>query len=328
MGEAGTSKKPDDRGKIMRISTMLRGASIGLALLLAAKAEGQAAELGAKDEPIKLAMLEWTGAHVSTHIAGQLLQKLGYKVEYVTAGNFPQFSGLADGSLSASVEIWLNNVGDIYPKVLAEKKIEDIGKLDLQTREGWIYPKFMEQVCPGLPDWTALNKPACVQALSTPETAPNARFLDYPADWGSRAATILADNNMPYTAVPAGSEGALVAELQAAAAAKTPLVMMFWGPHYALAETEVGWIKMPPCKEQTNEHCITPPDVDKIVWSGFGEKWPAALAFLKAFKVDASEQEKMMLRIDKKGEDIDAVVKEWVDKNEAVWKPWIDAAKG
>lgn len=306
----------------------VRNAGIGMALMLAASAPVAAADLGAKDESIKLAMLEWTGAHVSTHIAGQLLEKLGYKVEYVTAGNFPQFSGLADGSLSASVEVWMNNVGDIYPKTLAAKQIEDIGKLDLKTREGWIYPKYMETVCPGLPDWTALNKPDCIKALSTPETAPNARFLDYPADWGSRAATILADNNMQYTAVPSGSEGALVAELEAAEAAKTPLIMMFWGPHYALAENDVGWVTMPPCKEQSNEHCITPPDVDKIVWSGFGAKWPAAYAFLKAFKMDAGEQEKIMLAVDKKGEDLDAVVKAWIDKNEAVWKLWVDGAKG
>lgn len=305
----------------------LANACAGVALLLAAAPAG-AADLGAKDEPIKLAMLEWTGAHVSTHIAGQLLEKLGYKVEYITAGNFPQFSGLADGTLSASVEVWMNNVGDIYPKALAAKQIEDIGKLDLETKEGWIYPKFMEQVCPGLPDWKALEKPECVQALATPETAPNGRFLDYPADWGSRAATILADNNMPYTAVPSGSEGALVAELGAAEAAKTPLLMMFWGPHYALAENDVGWVTMPPCKDQSNEHCITPPDVNKVVWSGFGQKWPAAYEFLKQFKVNATDQQKMMLAVDQKGQDLDAVVKEWVEANEAVWKPWIDAAKG
>jgi glycine betaine/proline transport system substrate-binding protein len=301
---------------------------IAAALLVGGAAAGKAAEIGASDEPIKLAMLEWTGAHVSTHVAGQLLEKLGYKVEYVTAGNFPQFSGLADGSLSASVEVWLNNVGDIYPKVLEEKKIENIGLLDLETREGWIYPKYMEQICPGLPDWSALSKPECVQALSAPETAPNGRFLDYPADWGSRAATILADNSMPYTAVPAGSEGALVAELESAAAANKPLVMMFWAPHYALAAVDVGWVKMPPCKTQEEAHCITPPDVAKIVWSGFAQKWPAAYELLKNFKVSAAEQQVMMLRVDKKGEKLEAVVKEWVDKNEQVWKPWVDAAKG
>src|SRR6476469_5149971 len=96
--------------------------AIGLAGLSMA-VSAQAAELGTKDDVIKFAMLEWTGQNVSTHIAGQLLQKLGYKVEYVTAGNFPEFSGLSDGTLSGSVEVWMNNVGDIYPKVLAEKKI-------------------------------------------------------------------------------------------------------------------------------------------------------------------------------------------------------------
>lgn len=299
----------------------------GLALALALVAgPARAADLGARDEPIKLAMLEWTGAHISTRIAGQLLQKLGYDVEYVTAGNFPHFSGLADGTLSASVEIWLNNVGDIFTKVLEEEKIENIGLLGLETREGWIYPKFMEELCPGLPDWTALEEPACVQALSTPETAPEGRFLDYPADWGSRAATILDDNDMPYVAVPAGSEGALVAELESAGAAQTPLLMMFWGPHYALAENEVGWVEMPPCKDDSNEHCIRPPDVVKVVWSGFGEKWPAGYELLKQLQVSAGEQEKMMLAIDKNGQDLDTVVKEWVDANEAVWKPWVDAA--
>ncbi|WP_220432908.1 glycine betaine ABC transporter substrate-binding protein, partial [Raoultella terrigena] len=50
--------------------------------------------------------------------------------------------------------------------------------------------------------------------------------------------------------------------------------------------------------------------------------------FLKAFKMDATEQQKLMLAVDKQGKDLDAVVKEWIDKNEAVWKPWLDGAKG
>src|SRR5690606_7572590 len=98
--------------------------------------------------------------------------------------------------------------------------------------------------------------------------------------------------------------------------------------HYALAENDVGWVTMPPCKDQSNEHCITPPDVDKIVWSGFGQKWPAAYVFLKQLKVNATDQQEMMLAVDKPGQDLDTVVKEWVDANGAVWKPWIDAAKG
>ena len=311
----------------MRFAKSLLPLTLGLAGLMGASTFAAAADLGAKDETIKLAILEWTGANVSSHVAGNLLQKLGYKVEYVTAGNFPQFSGLADGSLHASVEVWMNNVGDIYPKVLEAKQIEDLGLLKLAAKEGWVYPKYMEQICPGLPDWSALTKPDCVKALSTPETAPNARFLDYPADWGSRAATILADNAMPLTAVAAGSEGALSAELNAAYAAKKPLVMMFWGPHDALAGKDVGWVKMPPCKTQEYTHCILPPGVDKIVWSGFSKKWPAAYAFLKAFQMDADAQLSLMGEISGKGIDVDKATKAWVDANEKVWSAWIGAAK-
>lgn len=289
-------------------------------------ADASAAELGAKDETIKLAINEWTGQHVTTHIAGQLLEKLGYKVEYVTAGNYPQFEGLSDGSLSASLEVWMNNVGDIFPKALESGKIVDIGQLNLQTQEGWVYPKYMTDICPGLPDWSALTKADCLKALATPETFPNGRLLDYPADWGSRAATIAADNNLQLTAVPAGSEGALVAELESAAAAKKPLLMMFWGPHYALAEVDVEWVKMPPCKTQENEHCINPPEVHKILWKDFPAKWPAAHAFLQQFTMNAAEQQKMMLAIDKNGEDIDAVTKAWIDANQATWEPWLKAA--
>ncbi len=297
------------------------------ALLLSAAAVAHAAPMGDTATPIKLAMNEWTGQHVTTHIAGQLLEKMGYKVEYVTAGLFPQFSGVADGSLSATLEIWTNNVGDIYPKVLAEKKVEDIGGLGLATKDGWIYPAYMKDVCPGLPDWTALKAPACVAALATPETFPNARLLDYPADWGSISATVIKNAELPLTTVPGGSEGALIAELESAAAAHKPLLMRFWAPHWVLSDVPVEWVKMPPCPSNKPDDCITAPTVQKVVWSGFGEKWPAAYEFLKGYQLDAEDQQPMMLEVDKKNVDLDKVAGEWIATHAANWQPWMDAAK-
>lgn len=300
----------------------LTAAAAALALMPHA---GSAEELGAVDEPIRMAMLEWTGNHLSVQIAGRVLEKAGYKVEYVTAGNFPQFSGLSDGTLTASVEIWMMNVGDVYPKALAEGKIENLGTLGLKTREGWVYPKFMEELCPGLPDWKALMQPDCVAALATPDTLPNGRYLDYPADWGARGANMIADNDMPYTPIPAGSEGAMIAELRSAAASQTPLFMLFWAPHYVLAEVEVGWVDMPPCDPGDLERCIVPPPVDKVVWAGMKDKWPAAHAILRDFRMDTGDQQEMMLAVSEKGEPLEAVADEWMTENEAVWKPWVEA---
>ena len=58
-----------------------------------------AADMGAKDETIKLTINEWTGQHISAHIAGEVLKKAGYNVEYVTAGYDAQFTAMADGEL-------------------------------------------------------------------------------------------------------------------------------------------------------------------------------------------------------------------------------------
>ncbi len=310
------------------------------ALLLAGTSTigmASAAEMGATDEPIKLAINEWTGQHISTHIAGDILESMGYTVEYVTVGNFPQHTALGEGDLSASLEVWLNNAGEIYPKMKEAGKTVDIGTLGLKTREGWMYPIHMEETCPGLPDWKALIE--CKEALVTAETFPDGRILSYPADWGTRSADIIAALDIDYKAVPAGSEGALVAELKSAATRKTPLVMMFWSPHWVFADVEAGWVDLPayepacdtdpawgPNPNATGDCGVEQPITMKVAWSGFEEKWPAAYAFLEAFQMNTPDQEQMMKAIDQDGAKIDDIVSAYVEKTKDTWTPWVEAA--
>jgi glycine betaine/proline transport system substrate-binding protein len=315
------------------------GCGVALSAFLATglAVPGQAAELGAVDEPIKLALNEWTGQHITTRVAGEILERAGYTVEYVTAGYFPQFTALADGTLTASLEIWSNNIGDNWIKARDSGKVVHIGDLGLETNEGWMYPVHMEEVCPGLPDWAALE--ACAEQMATPETFPEGRILSYPADWGTRSADMIKGLGIPYQAVPAGSEGALVAELKGAAEKKSPLIMMFWAPHWVLAEVDVGWVDMPkweaacpedpswgPNPNEVNDCGVDVAITFKVAWEGMAEKWPAAGEFLKSFQFRAEDQIPMMAAVDVRGEDLAEVTKAWVDENESVWRPWLDAA--
>ena len=319
-----------------RSMRQLPGAAL-CAALVALGGAVQAADMGAKDETIKLAINEWTGQHVTTHIAADILKRMGYSVEFVTAGNYPQHTALSDGTIHATLEVWTNNAGDVYPKMKESGTIVDIGQLGLQTNEGWLYPKHMEEVCPGLPSWEALKD--CAGKLASAETFPEGRILSYPADWGTRSADMIKGLALPYKAVPAGSEGALVAELKGAVAAKKPLVMMFWAPHWVLAEVDVGWVDMPkyepgctedaawgPNPNEINDCGVDLPLTMKVAWSGFAEKWPAAYKFLESFSMDAGDQAKMMLAIDNKGEDLEAVTATWVEANKATWEPWMQGA--
>lgn len=300
--------------------------------------QAYALDLGASDKTIKLAINEWTGQHITTRVAGAVLERAGYTVEYVTAGYTPQFLALSEGDLHATLEIWTSNLPGQYADIEASGKIIDIGGLGLAAREGVLYPIHMKEACPGLPGWKALND--CAAKFATVDTLPKGRLLDYPADWGSPGKDRFEAIGMDFTAVPAGSEGALITELEASIAKKSPLVMTFWQPHWALSEYETEWVALPAGEDAcyndaswgvnpnaTGDCDFSPTRIFKVVWSGFDNTWPMAGEILRHFSMDAGDQQSMMAAVDSRGEDINAVVAAFIDANSSSVDGLISAAK-
>ena len=146
----------------MKLRTMIATAALAIPLMTGSAV---ALDMGATDQPIKLAMNEWTGQHLSTRVAGAILEKAGYNVEYVTAGYGPQFIAMADGELHGAMEVWTSNLPGQFNDMEAAGGVKDIGALGLNAREGVLYPIHMKDMCPGLPDWEALN--ACAAKFAT-----------------------------------------------------------------------------------------------------------------------------------------------------------------
>ncbi len=285
---------------------------LGAAVIAASVASlpANALEMGATDKAIKLAINEWTGQHLSTRVAGAILERAGYSVEYVTAGYGPQFIALGEGDLHATLEIWTSNAPGQFGEAEAAGKVVDIGDLGLDAREGVLYPVHMKEICPGLPDWEALN--ACADKFASVETLPKGRLLDYPADWGSPGKDRFEAMGMNFTAVPAGSEGALITELEASIAKKSPLVMTFWqGVN----------------KSATGDCDFSPTRIFKVTWAGFNDTWPAAGDILANYTLEVGAQQQMMAAVDGRGEDINAVVAAHIDANAAAVDALISAAK-
>ncbi|MEM8688160.1 MAG: ABC transporter substrate-binding protein [Pseudomonadota bacterium] len=314
--------------------TKLRSLLTGAAFLAASTVGA----LSASSDPIKIAINEWTGQHISAHIAGQLLEKAGYKVEYVTAGAVPQFAAIAQGNLHLQPETWDNNVGDIYPKAVKAGDIVEVGPLGLAPKEGWMYPAYMAEKCPGLPAADALMK--CAQTFGNAETFPKGRLITYPADWGTRSKDLVNNAGLPLAPIAGGSEGAMIAELKSAYAAKAPMLMMFWAPHWIHAELKFDWVELPAAHadcgsdpkhgfdpNKTGDCGFAQANIGKVVWKGFKDKWPGAYKLVEMMNLDNNTQNLMMLEIDNKKRKLEEVVAEWVGANEATWKPWVEAAK-
>lgn len=307
------------------------------AIILALAGSAQAAELGKVDQPIKLAINEWTGQHITTHIAGEMLKKAGYKVEYVTAGMLNQFQAIADGDIDAALELWTSNIGDQYGKLHKEGKVEDLGDLKLNAREGLAYPAHVAKICPGLPDWHALKK--CAMKFATAETLPLGRLVDYPADWGTPGADRIKGLQLPFKAVPAGSEGALVTEIKASVEKKSPLLIVFWQPHWAMSKYDMKFVDLPKAEpacftdpkwgvnpNATSDCDFLPTRVFKVGWPGIKKTWPAAYEILTHYTLATEDQQPMMGEVDVDGKPLDEVVGTWMAANQAKWKPVVDAA--
>ncbi len=319
----------------MNIKSMITAAAVAIPMLAG---QAFALDMGATDKTIKMSINEWTGQHLSTRVAGAILEKAGYNVEYVTAGYGPQFIAMAEGDLHAAMEVWTSNLPGQFNEMADKGAVKDIGALGLNAREGVLYPIHMKEICPGLPDWKALN--ACAAKFASVETMPKGRLLDYPADWGSPGKDRFEAIGLDFQAVPAGSEGALITELEASIAKKSPLLLTFWQPHWALAEYETEWVALPAgtdeCYEDaswgvnpnaTGDCDFLPTRIFKVTWSGFNDTWPVAGEILAQYSMDAGDQQNMMAAIDGRGEDIDAVVAKFVASKSAEIDAMISAAK-
>ncbi|MEM6304682.1 MAG: ABC transporter substrate-binding protein [Pseudomonadota bacterium] len=299
------------------------------AAVLAAAASLGSAGFAAAEGAIKIAINEWTGQHISAHIAGNMLREMGHEVEFVTAGAVPQFAALADGSLHLNPETWSNNVGEIFPKAVESGDIKIVGELGLSPSEGWFYPPYMEELCPGLPSYTALYD--CAQAFASAETFPNGRLITYPADWGTRSKDLVEAIGMPFQPVAGGSEGAMVAEMKAAISAEQPMIMMFWAPHWVHAEIELNLVEW----DRSSADCESGPQtkgdacgfaqakVQKVVSGDFEAEFPEAYAAIAKMNLGNDVQNALIKKVDQDGMSVEDAVAEWMAANEDTWKAWM-----
>ncbi len=274
------------------------------------------------ERPIVIPLHNWTGATINAALTGQILERMGYNVEYVAVAALASAIPVAEGELAFSPEIWDNNLGEAWPKLIESGEVIDLGSVGLDAREGWLYPKHVEELCPGMPDWDAFI--GCADIFATAETIPNGRFLDYPSEWLSRGGDLIRNEGLPFDVVPSGSEGALVTEFLSAVERKAPLVMMFWAPHWMLFQHEFGWVEIP--EDLVNAYSMQKPRVLMLGWPGMVDEWPAAHRFLLAFQINNSIQEYLMDEIDNNKRDLMEVTGEWLDENQDFWQPMVDEA--
>ncbi len=304
-------------------------------MLTAAMLTATGASAGVESlDPIKLTTHDWTGQIITTTIMGEVLKAAGYNIEYVQADYIAQFAGLKTGDLDVAMEIWETTGREAMDEAFATGNVVNMGETGMDAIEEWWYPAYMEEVCPGLPDWKAMN--ACAEAFSTPETAPLGRYLGGPVTWGGFDDERVEALGMDFEVVHAGTDAALFAELESAYQRKAPIVLWLYSPHWAPAKYEGKFVKFP----DYSTECYNDPSVGmnpdaaydcgkptgpiwKVGWKGVAEKWPGAASAIGKFNISNDEMGALVSKVDLDGVSVDDAVAGWLDANKATWSGWI-----
>lgn len=286
-------------------------------------------------DPIKLITNNWTSQLVLQNVVGQLLQKMGYNVEYTPSDTQLQFTALSNGDMDFQIEVWEGSMVESFDKALAAGAL-DLGSHDAVTREDWWYPSYVKEVCPGLPDWKALD--ACAEKFAIAETKPQGRFVGPPADWGKHYSERIQALKMNFQEVPVGQAATLWAELQSAYDRKEPVVLFNWTPNFIEAKFEGEFVDFP----DYDPACMTDPawgiNPDAVYDCGapkagylkkagskqLADKWPKAYEMLQKVNFSNPQIAAAAAMVDVEGMTPEDAAKKWIAENEATWKAWIE----
>lgn len=298
----------------------------------------QAQSVPESQDPIVLSKLDWTGQFVTTEVAAEILRRMGYNVEILQTTQVPMVEAMKEGQITASLENWYQALGPVYEEATAAGELIELGSTGLVGSEGWYYPAYVEEKCAGLPAVSALEE--CADIFATPETAPQGRVLDYPAEWNPDAQQWIDAIGLDLKAIPSGGEGSTAAELRSAKLRQEPILLQWWEPTWVATEFDLKQVTL---GEQKEEICAKAEEagietrksfdcqggsikIGKLAWPGIEEKWPAARRFLENFQMTNEWQGPMAMAVETEDRKPEEVAKEWVDQNEEIWKPWVEAA--
>jgi glycine betaine/proline transport system substrate-binding protein len=218
-------------------------------------------------------------------------------------------------------------------KLVKTGEILEAGTYDAVTREEWWYPYYVEEKCPGLPDWKALKK--CAHLFSENGLEKMGRYLGGPWEKPDRARVRALGLNFKIERVKKGDD--LWVELEKAYRVKKPIILFNWTPNWIESKYKGKFVNFP----EYHPKCETEPSwgiskkwkydcgnpkagwLKKVVWKGVLEKWPCALKVLRNFNFNNLMIAKLSSLVDSDKLSYPDAAVLWMKENVNVWKKWI-----
>jgi len=311
----------------MVFATML---ALGLFSFSNAKAE----KCGSTD-PIIISLHQWTSQIVMSHVVGELFEKIGCKVKYIKSGSQAVYEAVRIGEVTIELEIWERTFGSLFNEALDKGGIIDAGTHDAITREDWWVPNFVIEMCPGLPDWKALNK--CSDMFARTDSDGKGVYVDGPVNWLHEDDRRIEALGMNFMTMNVDKPNDLWVELETAYKNKKAIVMFNWSPNFTDSQYGGQFVEFPKFHEKCEtdktwginpnltHDCGSPAGgyLKKAAWHEMPTKWPGAYKLLTRINFTTKNIGDMAVYVDVDRMWYADAARSWIMDNKTVWEPWI-----
>ncbi|MCB8977749.1 MAG: ABC transporter substrate-binding protein [Ardenticatenaceae bacterium] len=287
------------------------------------------------DEKMTIILVEnsWSASELNVAVAKNLLEnELGYTVEVISLDENAQWPALAAGDAHASLEVWPSgHAANVAEYIDGAGTVENGGLLGPVGRIGWYMPSYLLTDHPELATWEGFTTEDAATLFATAETGDKGQFLGGDPSFVQYDGDIINNLGMPFEVVFAGSEEAILAQLDSAYSREEPVLFYFWTPHSIHAKYDLTRVALPEysddCYAKADSggvDCDYPgDDLFKIFWSGLAEAAPDAHTLLSNMNYTTEDQISMIAAVEIDGQSVDDAAQAWLDANEDIWHGWL-----
>jgi len=266
------------------------------------------------DKTLTLGSIGWTeNVAVSTLTKVVMEDELGYEGVQIKGPLElgPLFQGVAGGDLAAFQDVWLPNNQSYLDNPQIKNDVELLDPwYESQTAYGIAVPDYMD-----IQSLEELDQAGTDQITGI---EPSASFHPVIHD------EVIPGYDLDMKLVES-STAAMLAELKRKYETKEPIVFLAWSPHWMNTEYDFHYLDDP--KDLQGEF-NDPSRITTVVSEDLPDEDPVAYAFLKAVSLDEEQVNQMEADINEAGaNNPEKGVRNWLEDNRDVVRPWIEAAK-
>lgn len=295
------------------------------------------------NRPVVFAGLDWQSNAFHTAVA-QFILEAGHdcQTDVLPGTTIPLLQGVAQGDIDIVMEVWKDNVTEVWNRGLRRKQVIEVGTNFPDAVQGWYIPRYMvdgdEAVAPGLVSVTDL--PTHKALFTDPEEPDKGRFYNCIAGWNCevinsaklKAYGLEAD----FTNFRPGTGAALAAAIASSYIRKKPIVTYYWGPTWVLGKYDMVMLEEPPFDADVFADLAINPDpvaataypiVEVAIGANrkFAEEAPSIIAFLTRYQTDAALVSAALAYMEETGGQAEDAAHHFLRTRSDVWTAWVDA---